>query len=302
VQGATVETALADVLAGVMASAHVPVDSDFFDDLGADSLKMAHFCARVRKRPELPKVSMKDVYRHSTIRGLAAALADDTSGADLEPVPPVLVAPPTPASSRQVAVCGGLQLLVFCGYAYLSALVLARVYDFISAGSGVLDVYLRSVLGGLALFAFLFTVPIVAKWILVGRWKPQEIAVWSVAYVRFWLVRTLVQRNPLVLVFAGSPLYSLYLRALGATVGRGVSIFTLNVPVCTDLLTIGAGTVIRKDAYLNGYRAHAGVIQTGTVTLGSDVFVGEVTVLDIDTSMGDGAQLGHGSPTPSCSS
>ena len=37
------------------------------------------------------------------------------------------------------------------------------------------------------------------------------------------------------------------------------------------------------------------MIQTGPVTLGKDVFVGEETVLDIETSMGDGAQLGHAS-------
>ena len=71
---------------------------------------------------------------------------------------------------------------------------------------------------------------------LVGRWKPQQIRVWSLAYVRFWIVKTLVQRNPLVL-FAGSPLYVLYLRALGAKIGRGVVIFSRHVPVCTDLLT-----------------------------------------------------------------
>ena len=41
--------------------------SHFFDDLGADSMVMARFCARVRKRPDLPSVSMKDVYRHPTI-------------------------------------------------------------------------------------------------------------------------------------------------------------------------------------------------------------------------------------------
>ena len=29
----------------------VSVDSNFFDDLGADSMVMARFCARVRKRP-----------------------------------------------------------------------------------------------------------------------------------------------------------------------------------------------------------------------------------------------------------
>ena len=35
------------------------------------------------------------------------------------------------------------------------------------------------------------------------------------------------------------------------------------------------------------------MIQTGPVSLGKDAFVGEATVLDIGTSMGDGAQLGH---------
>jgi non-ribosomal peptide synthetase-like protein len=67
------------------------------------------------------------------------------------------------------------------------------------------------------------------------------------------------------------------------------------MPVCTDLLTIGSGTVIRKDSFFLCYRAHAGHIQTGRITLGRDVFVGEKTVLDIDTWMGDGAQLGHAS-------
>src|SRR5262249_28315943 len=61
------------------------------------------------------------------------------------------------------------------------------------------------------------------------------------------------------------------------------------------LLTIGAGTVIRKEAFLLCYRARAGRIETGRVTLGRDAFVGERAVLDIETAMGDGAQLGHAS-------
>jgi non-ribosomal peptide synthetase-like protein len=135
-------------------------------------------------------------------------------------------------------------------------------------------------------------VPILLKWVLVGRWRAQEIPVWTMAYLRFWIVRTLIQRNPMAM-FVGSPLYSFYLRALGAKVGRGVSIFSRNVPVCTDLLRIGDGTVIRKDSFFTGYRAQNGVIQIGAVRLGRDVLVGEATVLDISTRIGDGAQLGH---------
>src|SRR5207245_2211467 len=66
-----VEAVFAELLADVLRVDHVSADSHFFDDLGADSLGMAHFCARVRKRGDLPSVSMKDIYRHPTIRSLA---------------------------------------------------------------------------------------------------------------------------------------------------------------------------------------------------------------------------------------
>src|SRR5436309_8982265 len=65
---AGVESVFAELLADVLRVDRVSVDSHFFDDLGADSLVMAHFCARVRKRGNLPAVSMRDVYRHPTIR------------------------------------------------------------------------------------------------------------------------------------------------------------------------------------------------------------------------------------------
>src|SRR6266513_716704 len=70
-----VESIFAEVLADVLRVDRVSVDSHFFEELGADSLVMAHFCARVRKRGNLPSVSMQDIYGHPTIRSLAAALA-----------------------------------------------------------------------------------------------------------------------------------------------------------------------------------------------------------------------------------
>ena len=69
------EKTLAEVLADVVHARPGAVVSHFFDDLGADSLVMAQFCARVRKRPDLPSVSMKDIYQHPTISSLATALA-----------------------------------------------------------------------------------------------------------------------------------------------------------------------------------------------------------------------------------
>ncbi|MEV0372442.1 Pls/PosA family non-ribosomal peptide synthetase [Streptomyces sp. NPDC050636] len=289
------ERDFAEILAGVVSVEQVSVDSNFFDDLGCNSLVMAQFCARVRKRADLPSVSIKDIYRYPTIRSLATALADaDTAAA------PTPVSSPFPASSEvvtpvgtlQYTLCGTLQFLVFLGYSFLAAMFTARGFAWISAGSNLIDIYLRSAVFGGAGFVGMCTFPIMAKWILIGRWKTHEFPVWGLAYLRFWTVKVLLHANPMVL-FIGNPLYVLYLRALGARIGKGVTILSHNVPVCTDLLTIGAGTVIRKDSFFHCYRAHAGRIQTGPVTLGRDVFIGEKTVLDIGTSMGDGAQLGH---------
>src|SRR3954454_24436267 len=72
------QSALVEVLAELVPAERVTVDSHFFDDLGADSMVMTQFCARVRKRQGLPSISIKDVYQHSTVRSLATALAPAT--------------------------------------------------------------------------------------------------------------------------------------------------------------------------------------------------------------------------------
>ncbi len=275
------ERILAEVLADVVGAERVSVDSHFFNDLGANSLVMAQFCARIRKRADLPAVSIKDIYRHPTIRSLAGALAD-IAPTPVEPAVPAETGAAPPASTAQYVLCGILQLLIFFVYSYLAGLVITRGYDWLSAGSGWIDIYLRSALFGGAIFVGLCSFPILAKWIIIGRWKVCEFPVWSLAYMRFWTVKALLHANPMTL-FAGTPLYVLYLRALGAHIGRGVTILSHTVPVCTDLLTIGDGTVICKDSFFLCYRAHAGRIQTGTVTLGQGVYIGEKTVLDINT-------------------
>jgi non-ribosomal peptide synthetase-like protein len=286
-----IERALASVLADALEVERVPLDSHFFDDLGADSLVMAHVCARLRKRGDVTAISMKDVYAHPTVSTLATALANATPAARSQ----VPIESATAATTRQYVVCGALQILCFLAYVYVTTLGFVWAYAWITAGAGGADIYVRLVLAGVVGLVAVCVFPIAAKWTLIGRWKPERIPLWSLAYVRFWIVKTSMRANPVALLFVGSPLYALYLRALGARIGPGVAIFSRRLPVCTDLLTVGAGSVIRRESFFLCYRAHDGWIETGAVTLGRDVFVGERTVLDIGTSMGDGAQLGHAS-------
>lgn len=340
--------ALAQILASALGVEDVDPTGHFFRDLGADSMVMARFCARVRKRPELPDVSMRDIYAASTIVSLAQAL----SPAAPDEVAPALPQGPAPNGTtitsrperpngqqgdrsagegasgspnlpdmgrplrREPAgspadgsapvhlrrpgrlasvACGTAQMGWLVAYPALTLFLMFRGYEWIALKTGLVDVYLRSAMVGAGIFVFQAILPILLKWLLVGRWTPGEFPIWSLRYLRFWIVKTTIRTSPLAVFFAGSPMYVLYLRALGAKVDAGAVILTRHLPVCTDLLTVGAGAVVRKDTYLSCYRARGRVIETGRVTLGAEAFVGEFVVLDIATSMGEGAQLGHSS-------
>lgn len=112
---ADTERELAGILADVVHTDRIHAESHFFNDLGANSLVMAQFCARVRKHPQLPSVSIKDIYRHPTLRELAAALVAAAPAPTAAPAPgPVVRRPgraprargpgraPAPAGSRAV--------------------------------------------------------------------------------------------------------------------------------------------------------------------------------------------------------
>ena len=142
--------------------------------------------------------------------------------------------------------------------------------------------------------AVLFSaIPIAAKWLLIGKWKQEAIPIWSLRYFRFWAVKTLIRSAPMARF--GGPIYNLYLRLLGAKIGANTVIQSTLVPVCTDLISIGPNTILRKDSIILGYKAQSNYIHTGPIHIGANAFVGEASVLDINTTMEDDTQLGHAS-------
>src|SRR5262245_28654752 len=155
---------------------------------------MAQFCARVRKRGDLPPVSMRDIYAHPTIRSLAAALEDAAPTAG-KPAAAGAPEAPTPTSTREYVFCGTLQALFYLGYSYLGVLAAIEGYQWMVGVSEGVESYLRLVLLSGMAFLVVSAVPIAAKWLLIGHWKAQRIRIWSLAYVRFWIVKTLIRSN-----------------------------------------------------------------------------------------------------------
>ena len=293
-----VEQQLAEILAGVMGLDRVSATADFFEDLGSNSLLMARFCARVRERPGLGQPVMKDVYRHPTIRALTAACAsgapadDAHSPASLPPA--ATIRSPLRVSTATYVAIGVAQVLSFALLCCISAFTTIFLFAWYTAAPTPAEVYARSVTVSLVVLGGLFVLPLAAKWILLGRTTVRSVPVWGFAYFRFWIVRMLTTLSPLRLA-AGTPLFSWYLRLLGARIGRGAVIHSNVIPGFPDLLTVGDGAVILRGAGLSCYRVESGMIQSGYVTIGAGAFVGGAGVLDIDTEVGAGSQLGHAS-------
>src|ERR1043165_3607266 len=150
-----VERTLAKILADILGVDAPSIDSHFFDGLGADSLAMAKFCARVRKQKDLPSVSMKDIYRHPKIRSLAAALAH-LAPASAKPASPRVPAP-TPTSTREYIICGALQALFYLGYSYLTVFAGIEGYRWLVGQAAGVEKIVRLVLFGSAIFLVVCT-------------------------------------------------------------------------------------------------------------------------------------------------
>lgn len=285
------ERALTMMLSEVLMTEDIFVEDNFFDHLGANSLLMARFCAKVRMRKEWSATSMRDIYTYPSIAQLAEYLG---KADDAETLADEIVL--THRASNFAYWATGVAQLAFYGvYIYVGLWLfnygLAWLYQKLD---DPLSLYVRCVILSGAVFFAMTGFAVAAKWILVGRWKEEIFPIWSLRYYRFWVVKTLIRSAPVVL-FRGSPLYSLYLKLLGAKLGSSTVIESRSVPVCTDLISIGENAVLRKETLIPGFRAQSGYIHTGRINIGQDAFVGVGSALDIDTEIGDRGQLGHGS-------
>jgi len=135
---------------------------------------------------------------------------------------------------------------------------------------------------------------VAAKWILIGRSRAEPIPLWSAAYFRFWAAKFIVRSAP-ANAFAGTPLFNAFLRLLGARIGRNAVIASRVVPVTADLFDAGEDAVVTGGALLPGYSASGNCIRFGRIRIGRNAYVGEHSVLDIGTAIGDSGELGHSS-------
>ena len=145
---------------------------------------------------------MKEIYRNPTIRRLAAARSPSRRRPRRRPRsrPRRPLRLPSEAGPRAQNLAG--RTLRSASGAERARIPLPRRRRFGSRHQLGLSRFglrrgLRAVGSGhLGEFLGVCLLPILAKWVLVGRWTSQRIRIWSLGYVRFWLVKTLIRMNP----------------------------------------------------------------------------------------------------------
>ena len=270
----------------------IPLEGDFFTEIGGHSLLAAQFISIVRKTKGCAMITLQDVYEARTIRAMSklleargAYVASD--GVETQRVVPRRI------SRRNQIMCGiaqGIALPLILTLQAAPWLTIFISYSLISAedSSFLVDM-------GLIFFAFMtvsiisFLLPPLAKWLLIGRTRPGVYPLWGTYYFRVWLVQRL---NSLAHMkwMQGTPIMRGYLRLYGAKVGKEALISEINAGAI-DLVSIGDHASIGGKVIIANTRVERDLFIIGPVSIGNDVVIGSSCVIENDVVIGDGAEL-----------
>ena len=264
-----------DVLAvwqAVFGRDDIGIDDDFFADLGGHSLFAASAVSRLRNAPGMAGLSVADLYENPTVRSLAA-LAVHTPPAQASQARPE----PLRHSDSQVRRAGALQFAMLYG---LLAVWLAPVAMLLSRFPQH-GLHARphpwELLVAPAVLLLTCLLPVILKWTLIGRFQPGRYPLWGGYFCRWWLVRKALEFAPLNYL-AGSPLMNVYLRLLGARIGKDVHIATSHVHL-PDLVEIAEGASVGYDAEIQTFTVEDGWLTVAPVKIGAGAFVGTKAVV-----------------------
>jgi non-ribosomal peptide synthetase-like protein len=284
------EAHLLEAARKVLGLTAIDLDGDFFTDLGGHSLLAARFVSEVRKVPHLADVALRDVYAARSLRKLAQLIDGRTGDGSSEP--PDLTFEPPPLRRRLL--CGlaqaiALPFIILIVTAQWIGLLLASIYMVRDDAPLWFEVLtLCSIYVALNLGAKL--VVIALKWLVIGRTRPGVYPLWGAYYFRIWLMQRLVHLTAHKFL-QGSPLMRLYLRALGADIGRDAIIHEFEEGAI-DLVQVGARASVGSKVRFANVEVIANEVHVGRIVIGDGAYVGNGCVLGVDTVVGEGAELG----------
>lgn len=138
---------------------------------------------------------------------------------------------------------------------------------------------------------------VAAKWLLVGRIKPGEHALWSSFIWRNEVVDTFIEMVSapwFARSATGTPALVWWLRALGAKIGRGTWCESYWLPEA-DLVTLGESSTVNRGCVVQTHLFHDRIMSIDTVTLEAGATMGPHGVILPRARIGKGGTVGPAS-------
>lgn len=138
-------------------------------------------------------------------------------------------------------------------------------------------------------------ITIIAKWLLIGQYKPTERPLWSNFVFRSELVTCIHETLAvplLVSMLRGTPFINWYFRLLGCKIGRQVYTDTTDFTEF-DTIRVGDDVALNGDCGLQTHLFEDRVMKISTVTIGDRCSVGSGAIVLYDTVMEPDSNLGN---------
>lgn len=258
-------------------------DADFFLDLGGHSLAAASAISQLRQH--YPAATVRALYQHPTVRGLAPAL-EATSDRVSAPTAHVVGW----WRHARFGLAQTLALPALVGIANLPTIAMLMI---LAAGPG------ESTFGPMSLLTMAaaavialplsFLTAILAKWLLLGRIRPGRHPLWGHWHWRWWAANRLEAFLPLAWI-ASTPLMRLYARAMGGRIA-GDAFLGCHGNMLWDLIRVDAGASLGEDSLILTHRIRAGWIEVGGTHIGTGATVGAAAIVGLNTRIDAGAGL-----------
>jgi non-ribosomal peptide synthetase-like protein len=160
--------------------------------------------------------------------------------------------------------------------------------------------WLAALTGGIVLLvagAVAGLISVIAKWLVVGRIGKIEHPLWSSFVWRNEVSDAFVETVAapwFARAATGTPVLNVWLRGLGATIGKGVWCETYWLPEA-DLVTLGDGATVERGCVVQTHLFHDRIMSMDTVILGAGATLGPHCVALPAARIGEGGTVGPAS-------
>ena len=285
-----IEHEMVKIIAKNIHRSDISADDNFFDDLGGHSLLAAIVVSEMRELKIFENMSVVDVYKFPILSDLARELEKKKPETEEKRKQKRDIYTPSKLSYYACTFFQGLSLLfliLLFGMEWLGPFFVYSYYY--QAENGVIYSLFLSLLMYFALLPILTAFAIGFKWAVLGKIKAGKYKLWSIYYFRFWIVDKVINICP-VTYFTGTNIMNVFLRLLGAKVGKNTYIDTSAISAF-DLLKVGDNVSICTDSHLKGYTIADGYLNIGSIEIDDNSFIGTRCYLAHNTKMGKNSSI-----------